>query len=268
MPMISNNNNTRVHRDKLRIMSWNINGVTGKRDYIRLLMEKHDPDILFLCETKRILVISQHSELACDDTYRVVQIKSTSTNGGGMIAIIRNNLQLVTTEVMRKNDKNDFAQAILLLDKEEKAYVGWYNSPMMGREAFKTALTRLHKVYNIQSITGDLNARHPRWCRSHDNARRGTQLLHFIRTFPDCAIYAPSKPTFEEIACREVNTKITSTVDLVLSKQVISKLQRVEGYIASCSDHYPISFQVDARVETNTRPRRTSKTLLQSAQLR
>lgn len=90
--MISNNNKTRAHRDKLRIMSWNINGVKGKRDYIRLLMEKHDPDILFLCETKRRLVINQHSELACDDAYRIVQTKSTSTNRGGMIAIIRNDL--------------------------------------------------------------------------------------------------------------------------------------------------------------------------------
>lgn len=93
---------------------------------------------------------------------------------------------------MRLYDKNDFAQAIILTDNDERAYIGCYNSLMMGREAFKTTLTRLHKEYNIQFIAGEFNARHTRWFQSHDNVRRGTQMLHFIRTFPECVTYAPS----------------------------------------------------------------------------
>lgn len=122
---------------KLKVISWNINGVIGKRDYLRLLIEKHEPDILFLCETKRRLVINQFSELAYDDTYRAVKIKSTTTNRGGMIAIIHTDLQLVTAEVMRLHDKEDFDQAIVFTDKDERAYIDWYNSPLMGKEAFK-----------------------------------------------------------------------------------------------------------------------------------
>lgn len=45
---------------------------------------------------------------------------------------------------MRMYGKNTFAQAIVLTVKEEKGYIRWYNSPLMGREAFKTTLTRLH----------------------------------------------------------------------------------------------------------------------------
>lgn len=71
---------TRHHRTELKIGSWNINVVTDKRDYLRLLVKKHEPGILFLCETNRRLVINQLFELACDDTYRVVQIRSTVTN--------------------------------------------------------------------------------------------------------------------------------------------------------------------------------------------
>lgn len=79
-------NNTK----NIKVVSWNINGITGKREYLRLLMEKHvEPDIIFLLETKRQLVVSLYSELACDDNYRVVQLKSTATNSGGIVVIIK-----------------------------------------------------------------------------------------------------------------------------------------------------------------------------------
>lgn len=45
----------------LKVICWNINGVSGKREYIRLLMESHNPDLVFLCETIRNLVINMFS---------------------------------------------------------------------------------------------------------------------------------------------------------------------------------------------------------------
>lgn len=125
--MYINNNSRKTSKQtgKLKIISWNINGVTGNRDYLRLIIEKHKPEILFLCESKRRQTISQFSELAVDDTYRVVQIKNIANNRGGMIAVIRTDLQLVTAEALRLHEKNDFAQAKILIDKDERAYIGW-----------------------------------------------------------------------------------------------------------------------------------------------
>lgn len=260
--------NPRSTQKSLNVVAWNINGVTGKREYIRLLIQQCNPDLVFLCETKRRLTIGMYSELACDDSYRVVQLKSTITNRGGIIVIIKAELQLVTAEIKRIHEGNDFAQAIVLTDREEKAYIGWYCSPMMSRDAFRNELTKLYKDYDVQFITGDFNARHPRWCTSHDGNRRGTQLLHFIRACPEYQIHATKEHTFEALACRADGTKRTSTVDLVISKTTITALRRVSGYVAACSDHYPIYFNVNTRIDTAARPRRVAKSLLQSSQLR
>lgn len=111
---------------------------------------------------------------------------------------------------------------------------------MMDREAFKSTLTRLHNEYDVRFIVGDFNARHPRWCHDHHNPRRGKEMIKFIRTFPEYTIYASKAPTFEAIECRVDSTKRTSTVDLVLRKKEVNNLHRVDGYIATCSDHYPI----------------------------
>lgn len=79
----------------------------------------------------------------------------------------------------------DFAQVVVLKDREERAYVGWNSSPMMSRDSFKKALTKLYKDYNVQLITGYFNARNHRWCTSHDRNRRGTQLLILIRNISE-----------------------------------------------------------------------------------
>lgn len=238
-----------------------------KKEYLRLLLRKYNPDLVFLSETKRLLVINP-SELACDNTYRVVQIKSTETNRGGMIAIIRNELQLVTAEVLRKHAGNDFAQAIILTDKDEKAYGGWYNSPMMSKGSFKETLERLNRDHDLQFLPGDFNARDPRWCSNHDNTRRGTQLINFTRNHPEYLIHATRGPTFEATANIVDGTRRSSTVDLVLSRRTIRELNRETGYLATCSDHYPITFRAAAQLDVTARPRKVAKTLLQSVQLR
>lgn len=266
--MFHNTIQPRNTKAQLKIVHWNINGVKGKREYIRLLLEQVKPDIVFLSETKRRFTISVFIELACDNSYRVVQVKSTLANRGGMIVIINTQLQLVTAEIRKIQEGNDFAQAVVLTDREERAYIGWYSSPVMSKDAFYDALTKLHKDYDVQFFKGDFNARHPRWCTQHDGNRRGTQMLSLIQALPDNKIHATTQHTFEAIASRARGTKGTSTVDLVVSKVSVKELKRVTGYIAVCSDHYPIASMVDTQVETAIRPRRIAKTLIQSIQIR
>lgn len=91
----------------------------------------------------------------------------------------------MTAEILRIQKGKDFAQAVILTYRENRAYIGWFSSPMMNRETFKERLIKFHKDYDIQFITGDFNARQPRWCTNLDGNRRGTQLLHHIRKFPE-----------------------------------------------------------------------------------
>lgn len=55
---------------------------------------------------------------------------------------------------------------------------------------------------------------------------------------------------------------------MVISKATITDLSRITGYIAACSDHYPIKFNVHTQIETATRLRRVTKNLLKSKQLK
>lgn len=261
-PDISSNNG------ELKVMQWNVNGVTDKREYFKLLLDIYTPDILFLSETNRRSVIEEHKELACGDEYRVVQIKSTATNRGGLIAVIKTCLNLVTAEIVRINEGDDFAQAIVLTDKDEREFIGWYNTPVMTRRAFGEKLEKLLAEYDVQFVTGDFNARHRRWCTQHDGNKRGTQLLNLIRTRPEYQIHATQGPTFEAIADKAKGTKRCNTIDLLLSKATVKSLKREMGYISVCSDHCPVVDVLDTQIELSTRPRRVAKTLLQSEQHR
>lgn len=202
-PRIKNRNT----KKNLRVINWNINGVSGKHEHLRLLYEKYDPYIVFLSETKLRTVAETHTDLACSGEYRVVHVRSTVTNRGGIIAIIKTELALITAEIIELNTDIGFAQAIVLTDKEESAYVVWYNSPAMKITALNEELEKLHSDYDAQFLVGDFNARHPRWCTNHDNNRRGTQLLHFIRAHPEHQIHATQGPTFESIVDAAKGTK-------------------------------------------------------------
>lgn len=252
----------------LKVVQRNVNGVTGKRDYFKLLLDIYAPDILFLSEMKRRTVMEEYKELACGDEYRVVQIKSTATNRGGLIEVVKTCINLVTAEVVRINDGNDFAQAIVLMDKDKRSFIGWYNSPGMTRRAFGEKLEKLLEDYYVQLISGDFNARHPRWCSHHDGNRRGTQLLDLIRRRPEYQIHATQGPNFETIANTARGTTRCCTIDLLISKATVNSLKREMGYLSVCSDHYPVVAEVDTQIESSIRPRRVSKTLLQSEQHR
>lgn len=221
-----------------------------------------------MVETKRRTLIEEYAELVCGDEYRVIQIKSTVTNRGGLIAVVKTCLNLVTAEVVRINDGNDFAQAIVLTDSDERAFIGWYNSPVMTRKAFGEKLDKLLAQYDVQFVAGDFNARHPRWCTQHDGNRRGTQLLNLIRVRPEYQIHATQGPTFEAIADSAKGTMRRSTIGLLISKATVTSLEKETGYMSVCSDHYPVVAELDAQIESSTRPRRIAKTLLQSQQHR
>lgn len=55
---------------------------------------------------------------------------------------------------------------------------------------------------------------------------------------------------------------------MALSRGVTSKLETVQSYASAASDHYPISFIFSFHTEKTIRPRRITKTILQSLTLK
>lgn len=260
----------RNQRKPLLIISWNINGIGKMREDLKNILNKYEPGIPFLLETNLRTVVSQYSDLGCENgKYRVVQIKSTEVLRGGMIALSNMELQLETAQVLRKHECDEFAQAIVLTDRQNKAYIGWYNSPMMSREAFDNALHKLFTDYDTKLITGDFNARHTRWCKAHYRLKRVARLLKLTTEMSALVIHATSTPTFMAIKNRHRQTPTvrSSTVDLVVRKVPIPILDIVDGYITRFSDRHPIVFKVGTDIDRVSAPRGVSKTLLQSDQL-
>lgn len=184
-------------RKALRIVSWNVNGINDKRYYLKDIIEQLDPDILFLSETKRRRAISLFTDIAADrNVYRAVQIRSTYTMRGGLVAIIKMKLKLERAEVLTLNNGNDFVQDIVLTDREKRAYVGWYNSPMMKKDTFGNKLRRILTKYDTQIKVGYLNARHPRWCTDHDRSKRESTILGILTELPTFKLHATPETTF------------------------------------------------------------------------
>lgn len=93
------------------------------------------------------------------------------------------------------------------------------------------------KKYKVQLLAGDLNAHHPRWCRAHDDKRRGERMIKIAREIKNATVVTPDKPTFEAIKCKATGKLRTSTVYLVLSRAKVQHIRRVETYAAAASDH-------------------------------
>lgn len=231
--------------------------------HIKKLIRNHSHDIMFLLETERHKVINVFTEIGDEHSeYRAVQIRSTDSLRSGMIAMIKLELQLGTAEILRIHTEDEFDQAIVLLDSRNRAYVGWYNSPHMSQDGFGESLDRLLTDYDTQAIVGDFNARHPRWCSTHDRYKRGARLLRLTNEMPQLGIHAPPSPTFMAIKNKKTGTLRSSTVDLVLSRTQAPCLTNITGYVRLCSDHHPIIFKVGADIDKRSVPRLVPKTLL------
>lgn len=102
--------------------------------------------------------------------------------------------------------------------------VGWYSSPCMKRDAFYKNIKHVLTKHNVHHLAGYLNARHPPWCTTHDEKRRGLTLLKVARELRDVRVHAPVGPTFEAIKSSRTGELRSSTVDLVLSRDKVHDL--------------------------------------------
>lgn len=157
---------------------------------------------------------------------------------------------------------------ILLADKHNRVYAGWYSSPLMSQEGFGDTIRRLCTDYDTQIVFGDINARHPRWSIAHDRFKLGARLLRLTHELSQLIIHAPAVPTFTATRNRETGTLRSSTVDLLISSVPVPRLDNLCGFVIVCSDHRPITFTLGANIDKIEPRRRVSKTILQSTKLK
>lgn len=80
-------------------------------------------------------------------------------------------------------------------------------------------------------------------------------------------VHAPIGPKFEAIKNKATGELRCSTVDLALARDEVKSITKIDTYGDACSDHYPVAITLKLSEERANRPRRITKTLLQSYSL-
>lgn len=209
-------------------------------------------------------------DLACNPRdYRAIQLNSTAQNRGGLVVIIKRDVKVEKVELIRIAEREEFIKGIVVQDKEGGTMVFWYISPTTTAETFGATIGRLLNEYEVKIMMGDFNARQTAWCSKHDDKKKVAKLIEETKKVPGCRIHAANQPTFQAQRYRgRSSTFVSSNIDLIVAKIKITGMSRMEGRIAEGSDHFPVKFAADRRIEKEANARRVPKTLLQSRQMR
>lgn len=228
---------------------WNDNGLKEMSEYIKALATTLNPDIIALSETKKSRIVDLNLDLAVDpQTYRVIQFNCTAQHRG-LVMLIRNSLRVETVELIRPADGDNFIQGIVVEDRLGYSLIFLYSAPTVTAYFFGETIKRLLTEYNVQIMLGDLNARHPAWCRRHDEKKKELQLISELKNFPSHKIHAAQQPTFHVPRNRKRGLFGSSDIDLIIAQRPIKNTTRLEGRIAENSDHFPVWFQVDWHIK-------------------
>lgn len=263
---MNNKNDHTGTPQNLKIIIWNMNGLGGKQRYLQTLINESYPDIVIITETKMKRHIVPYLDIG-QDNYNIVQLRSTMYGRGGMEMLTKQELKLELVDVIRKEQGKNCLHAILMKNKQKEAVVGWYNSPGTKGQIFHNELKTVLTKYNVSCLDGDLNSQHPRWCMAHDEQRPGQQILKVSNELKRIKVHAPVRPTFGKIKKKEAGELRSSTVDLELGRDRVENIRRLDTYAATYCDHYPVEFTLHMKVEKASRPRRITKTLLESYKL-
>lgn len=200
---------------------------------MKTIIDETKPDVVIMSETKMKRTVVSHVDIGCDN-YDIIKVKSKVYGRGGMVVLVRREVRLVLTEVIRKEHGNNFIHAVVRKNEQDEAFVGWYNPPGTSQQYFYNELKSTMTKHDVRCLAGDLNDRHPRWCTAHDDQQRGQRLLKLANELKYVTVYAPEGPTFEALKSRETGEMIRSTVDLVLGRDGLENIRKVDSFASTC----------------------------------
>lgn len=108
---------------------------------MRALLNEENTDVVILSETKMKRPVVQQMDIGTNE-YKVVQTKSSEYARGRLAILIKKELKIVTAEILREKHRDNFVHAIVITNRNDEAFIGWYNSPNMEREYFKDIIMK------------------------------------------------------------------------------------------------------------------------------
>jgi hypothetical protein len=229
---------------KLRLVTWNANGLPDKKLELTQLLQELDVDVALIQETHL------RPGLAVNiPNYQVYRSDRPDGRGGGTAVYIHRRLphRLLPTNVPRGLEVTTVA---VIYNGAELAISSAYNQP--GRSLQPRHLDALLQAGSPSLVLGDLNSKHTAWgCRVSNTAGRALQTL--LQARPHINLLAPEEPTHYSHAGH-----LPDILDIGLASSLDGD---VEVFAVSdlSSDHVPVVFDLQDDGAPLVPPRRSRK---------
>lgn len=225
-----------MSRNKLKIVTWNANGILPKLQTFEVLLNSQDIDICLLTETH--LTNKNYLNLV---NYKVYNAFCPSTTArGGSSLLVKNSLEHFE---LGKIESTDIQMSIVQLSSlKQKINIGvMYCSPTCSikKDTFKSLLLELGDRF---ILGGDFNAKHLDW-GSRVTLTRGRELRQALREL-GCNFHSSGNPTYWPTD----RNKIPDLVDFFITKRVSTHFISIEDSQDFCSDHSAVILNLSEKI--------------------
>lgn len=210
---------------KLRIHSWNANGIRNKTDELKTYIRQHDIDVMFISELKL-----QNSLTLKIPNYTAYFKPRPGSRFGGVGVIIKK-------EIPHSIGPNvdSTIEHICLNVAKKLTLVGVYNRP--SNDFTDDCLNNLLIQNKQVLIIGDLNATHAMWNCNRNN-QNGQILFSYLDNTTDSFLLHTTTPTHFP-----TNGMTPTTIDLAISKN-LAGITNLETHSELPSDHNPVFLHI------------------------
>lgn len=220
--------------NKLKIVTWNVNGILEKLPTFEVILNSLDIDICLLTETH--LISSNYLNI---ENYKVYNAFCNTARGGCSL-IIKNTIDHFE---FGKIESTEMQMSIVQLNSlKQKINIGVvYCSPSYSikRDAFKSLLLELGDRF---ILGGDFNAKHLDW-GSRKTLTRGRELREAIKDL-GCNFHSSGNPTYWPTD----RNKIPDLLDFFISKRVSSNFISIEDCYDFNSDHSAVILNLSENI--------------------
>ena len=185
-PPINPNQNTAPKANpNLKIIQLNINGLTRKKEELKLIIQKHKADIIAIQETK----LTPKARTPSIENFTAVRLDRTHKTGGGIITYIRNNIPFSTINLPNSIQQEATELQLIRIHLSNKKLLHLANLYIAPRDSnhphhhqmdalIQNCFTFLFSKPNL-IIAADINAHHA-MCHSPITDHRGAIIADLI----------------------------------------------------------------------------------------
>ena len=250
----------------LKILHWNANGVTGKVEEIKNLINEFKPDVVSLNETKTNSTTESYIYEICELGYKP-RIKSRPDKkeivregnvnvGGGVALLVRDTIVNWPIDLEKFGEIEAVVVGVRQGNKDIHIF-SWYNKPKITNiNAEFLEFVENHEPY---ILVGDLNAHIQKYGSLNP---QGTSLESHMQWFRGKILNEVDRPT--NIMYRNGELFSKSTIDLVItSDDIAQKLNSIEVHdicpvLEGDEQYFHLPVEVNFNIEMKRKKERNS----------